>query len=424
MRRQLALLSLAVTSLIIVALVIPLGLAIRSLPRDRALSEAVLTGRTIGQSVAAIRSPAQLRQILAQAASSGEPVTVWMPDGSIAGQPATKSRAVVLALSGQAVNARVSGGIEVLTPVVLRGGTAAVRVLVPNSVANRGVRRAWMLLGMLSVMMLAIAVLISDRLARSIVRPVRSLADTTRALSTGDLTARVAPAGPPEVVEVGFRLNGLAARISELLVTEREAVADLSHRLRTPITAMRLNAERLQHPEEAARLLGDVEALSRALDDVIRTARQPTDNAATSSDALAVVRERIAFWSVLAEDQERVVDVHVPTGSAWVGVAGEEFAAAIDVLIENVFVHTNPGVGWAIRVTAERRWFTLEIEDEGDGAAPDVSQRGNSGAGSTGLGTSIAAATAHRCGGSFALLPSERGGARTKLRVPLISPVG
>ncbi len=425
MRRQLALLSLAVTSLVIIALVIPLGLAIRSLPRDRALSEAVLTGRTLGQSIAAIRTSEQLESVLAQAAASGDPVTVWMPDGNLFGDDAPRSPAVEVAFSGQPINARTENGTEVLTPVVLRDGIAVVRVLVPDSVATRGVGRAWTLLGILSLVMLGIALLVSDRLARSIVRPVRLLADTTRALSSGDLAARVTPAGPPEVAEVGYRLNGLAGRIGELLVTEREAVADLSHRLRTPITALRLDAERLQNPVEAERLLGDVEALSRALDEVIRTARQPTEHAATSCDALAIIRDRIEFWSVLAEDQEREVQISIPTGSAWVGLAGDELAASVDVLIENVFAHTDTGIGWAVQVVTERRWLTLEIKDNGAGIAVDTAAvRGHSGAGSTGLGTSIAATTAQRCGGSFTLLRSESGGTRTQLRVPVISPIG
>jgi signal transduction histidine kinase len=424
MRRQLALLSLAVTSLVIIALVVPLGLAIRSLPRDRALSEAVVLGRTLGQSIAAIRTSDQVESVLDQAAASGDPITVWMPDGTVLGDAAPRSQAAEVAFAGQPINARTADGTEVLTPVVLRDGTAVVRVLVSDDVATRGVQRGLSMLGLLSLLMLSIALLVSDRLARSIVRPVRSLADTTRALSSGDLAARVTPAGPPEVAEVGYRLNGLAGRIGELLVTEREAVADLSHRLRTPITALRLDAERLDNPDDAKRLLTDVEALSQALDEVIRTARQPTDHAATSCDALQVVRSRVLFWSVLAEDQERLVHASVPSGSAWVGLAGEEFGAAVDVLIENVFTHTEPGVGWAIRVALAKGWMTLEVDDDGKGGADESTlRRGVSGVGSTGLGTSIAARTAQRCGGSFSMLQSPSGGTRTQFQAPLISPL-
>ena len=72
---------------------------------------------------------------------------------------------------------------------------------------------------------------------------------TAERLGRGDLDARVEPGGPDEVREVGAALNRLAARISELLAREREEVADLSHRLRTPVTALRLDVESL--PEAA-----------------------------------------------------------------------------------------------------------------------------------------------------------------------------
>ena len=85
----------------------------------------------------------------------------------------------------------------------------------------------------------------ADRVARGVVRPVADLAHTAERLGAGDLDARVEPAGPPEIVEVGHTLNRLAGRIVELLAAERELVADLSHRLRTPITALRLDAEAL-----------------------------------------------------------------------------------------------------------------------------------------------------------------------------------
>lgn len=92
-------------------------------------------------------------------------------------------------------------------------------------------------------------------------------------LEGGDLTARVVPTGPPEIREVGTALNRLAERIRELLQSDRETVADLSHRLRTPVTALRLDAEALRDPEEAERLSGDVDELQRAVDRIIRAAR-------------------------------------------------------------------------------------------------------------------------------------------------------
>ncbi|MGE5286612.1 MAG: histidine kinase dimerization/phospho-acceptor domain-containing protein [Micromonosporaceae bacterium] len=96
-------------------------------------------------------------------------------------------------------------------------------------------------------------------------------------------------------------LNHLAACIRELLQEEREASAELSHRLRTPLTALRLDAEALHDPGEAVHVGADIDALERAVTQAISEARRPGWAAAPAfCDAAGVVAERARFWSVLA----------------------------------------------------------------------------------------------------------------------------
>ena len=102
---------------------------------------------------------------------------------------------------------------------------------------------------------------------------MRPLADVARAadrLAAGDLSARAELAGPPEVRRAGAGLNRLARRIGELLAYERETMADVSHRLRTPMTALRIDAESLRDHAERAQMLSDLDALERTVDEVIR----------------------------------------------------------------------------------------------------------------------------------------------------------
>ena len=138
-----------------------------------------------------------------------------------------------------------------------------------------GVTRTWLVLGGLGLVLLLLALLVADRLARSLTRPVTDLAATAHRLSAGDLSARTTPTGPAEVREVGTAVNRLAGRIGELLAAEREAAADLAHRLRTPLTALRLDVEGLPAGDRE-RLLADVDAVSRGIDDVISEARRTT----------------------------------------------------------------------------------------------------------------------------------------------------
>jgi len=197
--------------------------------------------------------------------------------------------------------------------VVPNGPTDVIRIFVPDALLTKGVGSSWLLLGMLAVALIAVAVAVADRLGRSVVRPMGELADAAERLGNGDLEVRVEPAGPPEVVETGQTLNRLAGRITALLAAEREAAADLSHRLRTPVTALRLDVDGLHDPTERERIGADVDALARAVDRLITEARRPMrEGVRARSDLTGIAAERVAFWAALAEDQGRTYAADLP----------------------------------------------------------------------------------------------------------------
>ena len=115
---------------------------------------------------------------------------------------------------------------------------------------------------------------VADRLVGTVTRPITELARVSHRLAAGELDARASPTGPPEVREVAHGLNHLAGRIRDLIWQERESVADLSHRLRTPLTALRLEAEALPASADPdGRLSAQVQALERAVTSLIEDAR-------------------------------------------------------------------------------------------------------------------------------------------------------
>jgi signal transduction histidine kinase len=293
-------------------------------------------------------------------------------------------------------------------------GKAVIRTFVSQAQLTHGVLRAWLVLGGVGLGLVAVSVIVSAWLARSLVRPLLALAQASEELAAGDLTARAPFEGAPEIRKVSLGLNRLAVRIGELLAHERETVADLSHRLRTPLTALRIDAESLRDEEEMARVIAGVDDVSRLVNEIIREARRPTESGGDAGcDVVSVVAARTAFWRPLAEDQYRRMTVDLPPWRMPVLVPAQDMAACLDVLLENVFSHTPEGTAFSVRVSARARggaW--LVVSDDGPGFShPDPARRGLSSGGSTGLGLNIVQGVAEASGGTLTLGRSPAGGA-------------
>jgi signal transduction histidine kinase len=146
---------------------------------------------------------------------------------------------------------------------------------------------------------------------------------------------------------------------------------------------------------------------------VIRAARRPQrEGRMPSCDARAVVEERVAFWSALAEDQQRAGTVSLPSAPVLVRAAAEDLGAAVDALLENVVAHTPEGTAYAVGLRAgQDGGAVLEISDDGPGLPVDEPVRGRSDRGSSGLGLDIARRCAEGTGGSMTLGRSPSGGA-------------
>ena len=155
----------------------------------------------------------------------------------------------------------------------------------------------------------------------------------------------------------------------ELLALEREQAADLSHRLRTPVTALRLDVDQIDDPQVAERLRGHVDNLVRTVDQVVADARRPVRaDLESRCDAAQVVRERVEFWSALAQDQDRAVGGRLDAGPLLVAVDAADLADALDALLDNVFAHTPDGTAFAVDLAAQPEGGArVEVSDAGPG---------------------------------------------------------
>lgn len=299
----------------------------------------------------------------------------------------------------------VEGGELVTIQIPGPDGSTTVTAFASDSAARHAVEeRGAVLLGA-AVVLLVAAAGAAELVARRLVRHLAAAAQTADRLGEGDLTARVPDDGPEEVRRVGAALNRLAGRIDELLAAERETVADLSHRLRTPLTAVRLDVESLPDSDRKVELEEHLAHLERTLTAVIHSARRPQrEGALPHCDATVVVRDRFDFWAPLAEDQDRAVTLSVPDGPMTVRCADSDLASAVDALIENAVAHTPEGTAIAVHLDeGPAGTVRIEVRDRGPGIPPSAVRRGSSDRGSTGLGLDIARSCAEASGGGLEL---------------------
>jgi signal transduction histidine kinase len=331
----------------------------------------------------------------------------------VVGEVPEDSEVLEAVREGEPASGFGSGGWEVGIPVETRAGTVAVLASASNQELSRGVATAIAILAGVGILVIVAAVVVADRLGRSLVQPVDKLAEVARRLGQGELEARAAGGGPPEVAAVGAALNELADRLGEMITAERESLADLSHRLRTPLTGLRLQAERLAESEDRLALLAGVDRMQEAVDGLIQSVRQGQASA-HQSDLAEVVRRRLEFWRVLAQEQGRNVTAILEPGPLAVAVGGDEAGSMVDGLVGNIFAHTPTSTGFEVKLhRLDSAAVELLVGDGGPGfpAGFDPLRRGASGAGSTGLGLDIARRVAERCGGSVRLGRSALGGA-------------
>ena len=422
MRRQLILVFVAVSTMVALAFVVPLAFLVQRTAEDRAIDAARADAAAIvpvlasGGSVNAV-------ELAVQATTSGKlgQMTVVRADGTTIGSADIWSQRLAAAIAtGMSAIGPTDDGQEIVVAVATGPGElSAVRVVVPEEELRRGRDRAWLALVVVGVVLVAMSVAVADRLARTIVRPTQNLASAALQLGGGDLDVRVEPVGPPELVELSSAFNALGSRISGMLVHERELVAELSHRLRTPLTRIRLRIEQVSDRAVAAELSEDVDELTRVVTGLIEDARGSAAPASAPCDLAEAVRGRVDFWAVLAEDQGRPWTVATVDGPLLVSVSRSDLEAAFDVLLENVFRHTDDDAAVEIGTEAADGFARVWVGDSGPGFNARQVARGLSGAGSTGLGLDIARRTTESIGGSFHIDSSHLGGSHVEMRFPL-----
>jgi signal transduction histidine kinase len=322
--------------------------------------------------------------------------------------------------------------LYVAVPVASGGAVhGAVRVSVPTSRLDALVRRYWLILGAVALVVLAVVALAGLWLARWVSRPLTDLRDATRRTGAGDLAAR-APTreGPPEVRELAVAFNDMVGRLQRLVGTQEKFVADASHQLRSPLTALRLRIENLQYedpapPGELQGALAEVDRLSRLVDGLLILARaRRTAQERVVRDLAPLVRERADAWRDAAAEREVAIAVDAPD-AAVAAMAPGALEQVLDNLIANALQAAPPGSCITMAARRGPEGVVVEVADRGPGmSAEDRSQafdrfwRGREDRPGSGLGLAIVKSLVEADEGSVALEERSGGGLRVVILLP------
>ena len=313
----------------------------------------------------------------------------------------------------------------------------AVRITYPTSEVDERVRRYWLVLAAIAAVVLAVAVALAGGFARWIVRPLSRVEEAAGEVAAGNLNVRVPATGPPELRRLAGSFNEMVVQLGSLLHSQEQFVADASHQLRTPLTALRLRLENLARDGDGRRegefegALEELERLSALVDGLLTLAR--ADRAASTPAELDVASglgERVDAWSALAEEQQVRLVARVEGRLHALATPGR-LEQVLDNLLANA-LEVAPA-GSDIELTAARSGPLVEIRirDRGPGMSSeeiahafDRFWRGGADEAGFGLGLAIVQRLVHADGGEIELRPREGGGldAILRLRASVSSP--
>jgi len=212
------------------------------------------------------------------------------------------------------------------------------------------------------------------------------------------------------------------AKLEQLLTSQEEFVADASHQLRTPLTALRLRLENLARdvaPAGRAELEGavvEVERLGSLVEALLELARADArSEPAGRVDVGEVARERVHAWSALAEERGlRLTAVLADAPAA--RSAPDRLRQVLDNLLENAVEASAEGGTITVETRVALPWVELHVRDEGPGLPPEQRERAfdrfwrsRDGEGS-GLGLAIVRRLVEQDGGNVVLLEAPEHG--------------
>lgn len=462
MTKRLLLSYLTITLVVLLMLEIPLGLFYAQRERERVASDlehdanviATLYEDDLEAGVSLDPAPANLyeertgaRVVAVDADGISQVDTAADIQRDFSTRPEIAAALEGVGTSGTRSSETLATDLLYVAVPVASGGTVhgALRITLDTSDVTQRIRSFWFALVVVAVVVLSAVAAIGWVIARSVTRPVRELTATASRFASGDLSIRPSqPTGPPEIRELDDSMTTMARRLDAVLTTQRAFVADASHQLRTPLTALRLRLENLQSrlppgdaspddgrplDQEVERAIDETARLTELVTNLLQLARadeRPTTATATA-DLRMLVRDRVDTWTAVGD--ELGVRIVGPDDRAGGPLVVRAVPGAVEQILDNVLDNAvrASSTGDVVTVSIDEGSDTvaLRIEDRGPGLSDvDKSEatrrfwRGDTTAPGTGLGLAIVEALATASGGSVSLSDTDGGGLTVTVTLP------
>lgn len=434
---------LALIAVLLVLAVVPLGLSMAASERASFQYGAQDSARLIASAAEELLgdhdSAAPMNKALASAAASGDCVTVYGRHTVLVGSTRCSQAAVPGArtlarrvLSGTALAESQQGQwLVVAVPVGDRSQQDGAVVFARSAdPLNDRIAAMWGWLALTGLLVLGLGAVLAVRLARWVSRPLAALGQTAGQLGDGSLSVR-APAdrGPVEVRELARTFNRMAARTETLVHGHQAWVADVSHQLRTPLTALRLRLDLLAADVDettAAELAGaqsEIARLSRLLDGLLAVAR--AEGAVPRPERVradGVAAERVTAWDPVARERKISLSA-APSGPVPAYLGPGDLEQMLDNIVANALEAVPEGGRVRIETSAHNGHATVSVVDNGHGmdrAAKDAALERftRPGPHGNGLGLAIVSQLAAANGGRLQLRDTPGGGLTVELDLP------
>ena len=448
MTRRIALTVLVLVTVLLVLAVVPLGWLLTEREQTSFRSTAEASARALSSAaeehLSDNKSDANMLHLLDAAQHDGDCAAIYNAGAQVIARTscgdATATAVPALVRSTlanrQTHSEQAQNRLTVTTPIGDAEDPVGVAVLVRSlDPLNDRIAAVWGWLALIGVGGLLAGTLVSVRLARWVGSPLHAVDRAAQQLGEGTLEVRApAGSGPQEVRRLAATFNTMAARTEALVHGHRTVIADVSHQLRTPLTALRLRLDLLAGDvdgEAAVELAGaqeEIARLSRLVDGLLAVARA---EGAVPRPVLVrvdeVVAERVAAWEPLAAERQVTLTARCRQGlNAYLGPGDLE--QVLDNLLANALDAVPHGGRVRIEGTAApgssgRGTVHLRVIDDGPGmsaAARESAFRrfGNPEAGGTGLGLAIVHRLVTANGGTARLQDTAGGGLTVVLELP------